>query len=51
MDALRPFLFMGAKLRPFFIFGEIFMNKQTRHLAHAAIIAALYAVLTICKTC
>jgi len=38
---------MGAALRPFLLPGkEISMQKHTRFLAHAAIIAALYAVLT-----
>ena len=47
MGALRPF-FVGCShvLRPFFEIGEIFMNNHTRYLVHAAIIAALYAVLT-----
>ena len=36
----------GCGLRPFFIIGGIFMSKNTRFLAQAAIIAALYAVLT-----
>ena len=47
MGVLRPF-FVGCShvLRPFFGIGEIFMNNHTRYLVHAAIIAALYAVLT-----
>ena len=47
MGALRSF-FVGGQARsaPIFVFGEIFMKQHTRHLAHAAIIAALYAVLT-----
>ena len=37
---------MGGGLRPFFCFGVISVRKRPRLLAHAAIIAALYAVLT-----
>ena len=40
------FVFMGANCAHFLVFGEIFMRKHPRRLAHAAIIAALYAVLT-----
>ena len=40
------FCFYGCGLRPFFDFGENFMKNHPRRLAHAAIIAALYAVLT-----
>ena len=47
MGSFCPFLFcMGADCAHFLVFGEIFMKKHTRKLAHAAIIAALYAVLT-----
>ena len=46
MGALRSF-FMGADvLRPFFTFGSDFLKVRARYMAHAAIIAALYAVLT-----
>jgi uncharacterized membrane protein len=47
MGILCPFLFCnGCELRPFFCSGAIFMRNHSRFLAHAAIIAALYAVLT-----
>ena len=47
MGALRSFFVLyGCGLRPFFLLGGLFMKKYTRHLVHAAIIAALYAVLT-----
>lgn len=47
MGILCPlFVWYGRGLRPYFIFGVIIMQKYTRRLAHAAIIAALYAVLT-----
>ena len=36
----------GIKLRPFFLSDVIKMRNRSRKLAHAAIIAALYAVLT-----
>ena len=45
MGALRPFFCMGAFARPF-LFGGIFVNRKVRYLTHAALIAALYAVLT-----
>ena len=46
MGSFCPFLFcMGADCAHFY-FGEIFMKKYTRNLVHAAILAALYAVLT-----
>ena len=45
VGALRPFLY-GRGLRSFFIDRSIPMKKRTRYLAQAAIIAALYAVLT-----
>ena len=46
MGSFCPFLFcMGADCAHFH-FGEIFMKKYTRNLVHAAILAALYAVLT-----
>ena len=40
------FCFYGFGLRPFFYYRSFFMRNHSRHLAHAAIIAALYAVLT-----
>jgi len=40
------FVLYGCGLRPFFFTGVFSMRKHTRFLAHAAIIAALYAVLT-----
>lgn len=40
------FVLYGCGLRPFSYLGAFPMKKHTRHLAHAAIIAALYAVLT-----
>ena len=43
MGAMRPFCFCGRGLRPFFDSGVLLMPKHARHLAHAAIIAALYA--------
>ena len=48
MGVLRPFFhWMGAYCAHFFIFPEeIPMSKRPRYLAHAAIIASLYAVLT-----
>ena len=47
MGSLCPFLFcMGADCAHFSRLGAFPMKKHTRHLAHAAIIAALYAVLT-----
>ena len=36
----------GRELRPFFFFGGKNMRKTTKYLAQAAVIAALYAVLT-----
>ena len=45
MGALRSFFMDGCKLRPFFCFGDR-MNKNTRFLAHGALIAALYVALT-----
>lgn len=44
MGALRLFFVYGRGLRPFFEVN--FVNKKTRFLAHAALIAALYAGLT-----
>ena len=42
-----PIFSLGAdSLRPFFIQEVYCMRKDIRHLAHAAIIAALYVVLT-----
>lgn len=47
MGSLCPFLFcMGADCAHFSCLGAFPMKKHTRYLAHAAIIAALYAVLT-----
>ena len=47
MGSLCPFLFcMGADCAHFSRLGAFPMKKHTHHLAHAAIIAALYAVLT-----
>ena len=47
MGALRLFfLFCGCGLRPFFVLQVIDMKNRARFLAHASIIAALYAVLT-----
>jgi uncharacterized membrane protein len=46
MDALRPFLFYGRGLRPFLLQERMNMNQKTRALAHGAVLAALYAVLT-----
>ena len=47
MGAMRSFLFcMGADCAHFSLSGAFPMKKHARHLAHAAIIAALYAVLT-----
>ena len=40
------FCFVWVRTAPIFYFGEIFMKKHTRKLVHAAILAALYAVLT-----
>jgi len=46
MGALRPFCFVGADCVHFSVSGGILMAKPTKYLAHAAILAALYAVLT-----
>ena len=46
MGALRSFFVLWARTAPVFMFEESFMKKYTRHLAHGAIIAALYVVLT-----
>ena len=46
MGALRPIFVYGRGLRSFFVIRRFFMKKHTRHLVHAAIIAALYVVLT-----
>ena len=40
------FYWDGCVLRPFFCFRSNVMKQKTRQMAHAAIIAALYAVLT-----
>lgn len=46
MGAVRPFFIgMGASA-PIFHFGGIPMKNRSRYLSHAAIIAALYCVLT-----
>ena len=47
MGRIASFLFCyGRELRPFFIFGGKNMKKTTKYLVQAAVIAALYAVLT-----
>ena len=47
MGALRSFFYWdGCGLRPFLFFEVFSMRKKARRLAYAAIIAALYAVLT-----
>ena len=46
MGAMRSFFLDGCGLRPFFFLERSIMNKQARKLAHGAIIAALYVVLT-----
>ena len=47
MGAMRSFFFwMGAFCAHFSVFEVISMRKNTRYVVHAAIIAALYAVLT-----
>ena len=47
MGALRSFFIgMGAYCAHFLLSGVTYMRKSTRYMAHAAIIAALYAVLT-----
>ena len=47
MGAMRSFFIgMGADCAHFSVSGGIFMKNRSRHLAHAAIIAALYAALT-----
>ena len=46
MGALRPFFMGGVCDCTHFYFGSDDMQKKTRFLAHGAIIAALYAVLT-----
>ena len=47
MGRIASFLFCyGRGLRPFFIFGDKNMKKTTKYLVQAAVIAALYAVLT-----
>jgi len=47
MGAVRSFFIgVGAFCAHFLLSGAFFMKKHTRYLAHAAIIAALYAVLT-----
>ena len=45
MGALRSFFVLGADCTHFVFLG-VFAMRKTRHLAHGAIIAALYAVLT-----
>ena len=40
------FCLYGCGLRPFLFLEKNNMRKHTRHLVRAAIIAALYAVLT-----
>ena len=43
---MPTFRFVWVRTAPIFYFLEFFMRNHSRHLAHAAIIAALYAVLT-----
>lgn len=45
MGALRLFFMDGRGLRPFFLSGD-FMKQNTRYIAHAALIAAVYVALT-----
>ena len=46
MGAVCAHLFGWVRLRPFFFFGGIDMRNKSRYLAHGALIAALYTVLT-----
>ena len=43
---MLTFRFVWVRTAPIFYFLEFFMRNHSRHLARAAIIAALYAVLT-----
>ena len=43
---MLTFRFVWVRTAPIFYFLELFMRNHSRHLARAAIIAALYAVLT-----
>lgn len=46
MGALRLFFVLWVRTAPIFYWSVILMRSRSRFLAHAAIIAALYAVLT-----
>ena len=46
MGALRPFFCVWVRSCAHFLFGGISVNRKVRYLTHAALIAALYAVLT-----
>ena len=46
MGANALFFILGTELCPFFRFGVNFMRNRSRFLAHGALIAALYVVLT-----
>ena len=46
MGALRSFFMGWVRFAPIFSFCEVFMRYHPRRLAHAAIIAALYTILT-----
>ena len=46
MGILCPFFVVWVRTAPIFFFGEKSMKNHPRRLAHAAIIAALYVVLT-----
>ena len=46
MGALRPFFVLWARTASIFLFSEETMRRKIRHLVHAAILAALYVVLT-----
>ena len=46
MGALRPFFVLWARTASIFLFSEETMRRKILHLIHAAILAALYVVLT-----
>lgn len=46
MGAVRSFFIGWVRTAPIFLFWRALMKRYSRHLAHAAILAALYAVLT-----
>ena len=46
MGAMRSFFIGMGAAAPIFFFGAMFMKRRSHYLARAAIIAALYAVLT-----